>query len=75
MLSVISCTETLNKPLCSQCSGSKGGQEEKKGGHSLQEVKRRGRMERSRDDEEEVNDRLKTLVSHQDESDQLRSLK
>uniref|UniRef100_A0A671XG12 Protein deacetylase HDAC6 n=1 Tax=Sparus aurata TaxID=8175 RepID=A0A671XG12_SPAAU len=47
--------------LSPQCSGSKGGQEEKKGGHSLQEVKRRGRMERSRDDEEEVNDRLKTL--------------
>lgn len=49
------------KCLCFQCSGGKG-KEEKKGGSSLQEVKRRGKMERSREEEEEMSDRLKTLV-------------
>lgn len=34
----------------------------KKGESSLQEVKRRGRMERSREEEEDLGDRLKTLV-------------
>uniref|UniRef100_UPI0037E8599D histone deacetylase 6 isoform X1 n=2 Tax=Semicossyphus pulcher TaxID=241346 RepID=UPI0037E8599D len=46
--------------LSPQCSGSKG-KEEKKGESSLQEVKRRGRMERSREEDEELNDRLQTL--------------
>ncbi|KAM6982513.1 histone deacetylase 6 isoform 2-T6 [Tautogolabrus adspersus] len=46
--------------LSPQCSSSGKGKEEKKGGSSLQEVKRRGRMERS-GEEEELNDRLQTL--------------
>lgn len=47
---------------CSQCSSSTG-TEERKGGSSLQEAKRRGKMERGRDeDEEELNDKLQTLV-------------
>lgn len=44
-----------------QCSDDKG-KEEKKGRSSLQEVKRRGRMERSHAEQEEMIDRLKTLV-------------
>ncbi|CAJ1085668.1 histone deacetylase 6 isoform X1 [Xyrichtys novacula] len=48
--------------LSPQCSGASTKEEKKKGGSSLQEVKRRGRMERSRDEEEEeLNDRLQTL--------------
>ncbi|XP_071314891.1 histone deacetylase 6 [Trachinotus anak] len=47
--------------LSPQGSSSKG-KEERKGGNSLQEVKRRGRMERSREEtEEELNSRLQTL--------------
>ncbi|XP_027131423.1 histone deacetylase 6 [Larimichthys crocea] len=47
--------------LSPQSSGVEGKKEEKKGGSSLQEVKRRGKMERSREEEEEMNDRLKKL--------------
>ncbi|XP_041801487.1 histone deacetylase 6 [Chelmon rostratus] len=47
--------------LSPQCGSRSKGKEEKKGGSSLQEVKRRGRMERSREEEEEMSDRLKTL--------------
>ncbi|XP_051282639.1 histone deacetylase 6 isoform X2 [Dicentrarchus labrax] len=46
--------------LSPQCSDDKGKQE-KKGGGRLQEAKRRGRMERSREEKEEMNDRLKKL--------------
>lgn len=49
------------KCWCFQCSGSEGKKEKK--GSSLQEAKRRGRMERSREEEEEMSSRLKTLVS------------
>ncbi|XP_018542984.1 histone deacetylase 6 isoform X2 [Lates calcarifer] len=45
--------------LSPQGSSSSKGTEERRGGNSLKEVKRRGRMERSR--EEELNDRLQTL--------------
>ncbi|XP_044067175.1 histone deacetylase 6 isoform X1 [Siniperca chuatsi] len=41
--------------------GGRGGEEQRKGGSSLQEAKRRGRMERSREEEEELHDRLQTL--------------
>lgn len=48
------------------CLQGSGGKEEKKGaGSSLQEVKRRGRMERSREEageEEDMSERLKMLV-------------
>ncbi|XP_068454722.1 histone deacetylase 6 [Clinocottus analis] len=37
------------------------GKEERKGGGSLKELKRRGRMERSQEEEEELIDRLQTL--------------
>ncbi|XP_041655286.1 histone deacetylase 6 [Cheilinus undulatus] len=48
-------------PQCNSSGGDAKGKEEKKGGSSLQELKRRGRMERSREEEEELNDRLQTL--------------
>nr|XP_046252337.1 histone deacetylase 6 [Scatophagus argus] len=47
--------------LSPQCGSSDKGKEERKGGSSLQEVKRRGRMERSREEEGEMSDRLKML--------------
>lgn len=61
--------EEINKGVCS-LQGS-GGKEEKKSkkkgaGSNLQEVKRRGRMERSREggeEEDEMSGRLKSLVS------------
>lgn len=43
--------------------GSSEGTQESKGGNSLQELKRRGRMERTREEqEEELSGKLKTLV-------------
>uniref|UniRef100_A0A3Q0R587 Protein deacetylase HDAC6 n=1 Tax=Amphilophus citrinellus TaxID=61819 RepID=A0A3Q0R587_AMPCI len=48
--------------LCLQ-GGSSEGAQGRKGGNSLQEVKRRGRMERTREErEDELSGRLKTLV-------------
>ncbi|XP_038578558.1 histone deacetylase 6 [Micropterus salmoides] len=47
--------------LSPQCSGSSKGKEERKGGSSLQEVKRRGRMERSGEEEEELSSSLQTM--------------
>ncbi|XP_070765769.1 histone deacetylase 6 [Enoplosus armatus] len=47
--------------LSPQCNSSRIAKEERKGGSSLQEAKRRGRMERSREEEEELNDRLQML--------------
>lgn len=49
-----------------QCSGSSKGKEERKGGSSLQEVKRRGRMERSGEEEEELSSSLQTMVRLKD---------
>ncbi|KAF1390992.1 hypothetical protein PFLUV_G00063900 [Perca fluviatilis] len=45
--------------LSPQCGSSKGNEERKGGG--LQEAKRRGKMERSREEDEELSDRLQTL--------------
>ncbi|XP_037628582.1 histone deacetylase 6 isoform X2 [Sebastes umbrosus] len=45
--------------LSPQCSSK--GKEERRGGDSLQEAKRRGKMEKSRDQDEELGDRLQTL--------------
>ncbi|KAL7398766.1 hypothetical protein ABVT39_014861 [Epinephelus coioides] len=47
-------------PQSSNSSSSKG-KEERKGGGALQEAKRRGRMERSREEDEELSDKLQTL--------------
>ncbi|KAK5864111.1 hypothetical protein PBY51_001078 [Eleginops maclovinus] len=48
--------------LSPQCPSDSKGKEERKGGSSLQEAKRRGKMDRSRDEgDEELNDRLQTL--------------
>lgn len=49
-------------PAFSQGGASKA-KDRKKGGSSLEEAKRRGRMERSRaEEEEDVSEKLKTLV-------------
>ncbi|XP_026188442.1 histone deacetylase 6 isoform X2 [Mastacembelus armatus] len=49
-------------PRLSPQGGSSKGNEERKGGSNLQEVKRKGRMERNREErEEELNDRLHKL--------------
>lgn len=50
--------------MCVCFQGHGRGAEEKKRGSRLTDVKRRGRMERSREDEEEMTDRLKMLVRH-----------
>lgn len=51
--------------ICVFQGGNSKAKDRKKGESSLQEVKRRGRMERSRVEEEDMSDKLKMLVRFQ----------